>query len=118
MYKKNTANWRIYTSANLCKPLLMRLCAIMMLICIHLSVSAFGQKVTINRNNVSVATVIKEIRRQSGYNFLYDAGALSNTPRISVQANDASLEELLEKTFEDLALDYVIRDKEIGIRHD
>src|SRR5690554_5935163 len=98
MYKKITTRWRIYiyTSKDLCKLLLMRLCTIILMICVHLSVFAFGQKVTINRNSVSLTTVIKEIKRQSGYNFLYDASALFKAPRISVQATDANLDELLE----------------------
>lgn len=115
MYKKYTANWHVYTPTNLCKPLLMRLCTILLMICMHVSVFAFGQKVTINRTSVSVATVIKEIRRQSGYNFLYDAHALTNTPRISVKATNADLDEVLELCFGDLALDYVIRDKYVII---
>ena len=115
MYKKITANWRIYTSTNLCKPLLMRLCSIMLMIGIHVSVFAFGQKVTINRSDVSVTTIIKEIKRQSGYNFLYDAGALFNTPRVTVKAIDADLAEVLEQCFDGLSLDYVIRDKYVII---
>src|SRR5690606_20935155 len=81
----------------------------------HISVFAFGQKVSISRKDVSLSTVIKEIKRQSGYNFLYDAGALFNTPKISVDAKNADVAEVLDQCLDGLALNYVIRDKYVII---
>lgn len=115
MYKKITAYRRSVAPTSLCKPVLMRLCSSLLIICIHVSVFAFGQKVTINRSSVPLTTVIKEIKRQSGYNFLYDAGALFNTPPITVKAIDADLTEVLELCLDGLSLDYVIRDNYVII---
>src|SRR5690606_10881598 len=116
MYKKIAANQRM---GGLCpiriKPLLMRLFIVILTICMHISVFALGQKVSISRKDVSLSTVIKEIKRQSGYNFLYDAGALFNTPKISVDAKNADVAEVLDQCLDGLALNYVIRDKYVII---
>src|SRR5690606_4823071 len=116
MYKKFAANQRI---GGLCpiriKPLLMRLFTVVLTICMHISVFAFGQKVSISRKDVSLSTVIKEIKRQSGYNFLYDAGAFFNAPKISVEAKNAEVAEVLDQCFDGLDLNYIIRDKYVII---
>src|SRR5690606_26561522 len=108
MYKKIAANQRI---AGLCpiriKPLLMRLFIVILTICMHISVFALGQKVSISRKDVSLSTVIKEIERQSGYNFLYDEEALFNTRKISVDANKAVVAEVLDQCLDGLAINYV-----------
>lgn len=115
MYKKITANRRSVTPTSLCKPVLMRLCSSLLIICIHVSVFAFGQKVTINRNNVSLKTAIKEIKQQSGYNFLYDASVFFNMPEVSVNVTDADVADVLDQCFEGLPLNYVVRDKYVVI---
>src|SRR5690606_11115960 len=115
MYKKNTANERVYTLTNLCKPLLMRLFPLLLIICVHLSASAFGQKVTMNRNNVSLKVAIKEIKQQSGYNFLYDASVFFNMPEVSVNVTDADVADVLDQCFEGLPLNFVVRDKYVVI---
>src|SRR5690606_25109170 len=65
--------------------------------------------------DVSLATVIKEIKRQSGYNFLYDAQALSSVPVVSIDVAGVSVSEALDKCFENLPLNYVIKDNNVII---
>ena len=116
MYKKFAANQRIGGLRPIrIKPLLMRLFTVVLTICMHISVFAFGQKVSISRKDVSLSTVIKEIKRQSGYNFLYDAGAFFNAPKISVEAKNAEVAEVLDQCFDGLDLNYIIRDKYVII---
>src|SRR5690606_1075606 len=115
MYKKNTAKERVCTLTNLCKPLLMRLFPFILIICMHLSASALGQKVTISRNNVPLKKAIKEIKRQSGYTFLYDASVFFNMPDVSVNVADADVAEVLDQCFDGLPLHYVVRDNYVVI---
>lgn len=95
--------------------IIMRLSCILLMVSMSVSVFAFAQRVTLNRRNVSLTTVIKEIKRQSGYNFLYDAGALSLAPLVSVDVTNASVEEVLNECFKNLPLSYVIRNNNIII---
>jgi len=96
-------------------PIVMRLFSMLLIISVHLSVFAFGQRITLRQRNAPLATIIKEIKRQSGYNFLYDAGALLKAPRISVNVVDVPLIEALNQCFEGLPLGYVIRDNNVII---
>ena len=40
--------------------------------CLQVSATAFSQKVSISQKNVPLEQVLKEIKRQTGYFFLYD----------------------------------------------
>jgi len=99
----------------LSSQIIMRLSCILFMVSMSVSAFAFAQRVTLNRRNVSLTTVIKEIKRQSGYNFLYDAGALSLAPLVSVDVTNASVEEVLNECFKNLPLSYVIRNNNIII---
>ena len=56
-----------------------------------------------------------EIRKQTGFNFFYNAALLEQTGKITVQVNDASLEEVLEQCFEETSFTYSIVEKTIVI---
>lgn len=96
-------------------PIVMRLSLIWLIISMHMSVFAVGQSITLNKRNVPLTNVIKEIKRQSGYNFLYDAAALLEAPNISVGMKNASVTEALNQVFQGLPLTYVIKEKNIII---
>lgn len=116
MYKNFTANDCSKTLVDLFnKPIVMRLFSIWLIIGMHISVFASGQKITLKEKNVTLSSVIKEIKRQSGFNFLYDAEALSLAPTVNVAVNGATVSETLDKCFEGLPLTYVIKDNSIII---
>lgn len=111
MYKKFTA---IYCG-NAIINALMRLFTILLILCLHASVFAFAQRINLDKKNATFTSVMKEIKKQSGYYVLYDAEALMEAPRIDVQIKNATLSQALEKCFEGLSLQYVIKDNNIII---
>lgn len=116
MYKYFTANHCGKTLVDLfSKSIVIRLFSMLIIISMHVSVFAYAQKITIKKQNASLSTVIKEIKKQSGYNFLYDAGALLGAPRINVDVKQAAVSEVLDRCFEGLPLRYVIRDNNVII---
>jgi len=116
MYKKNTTNFCGKTLVNLINTtIVMRLFSTLLIICIHISVFAFGQKITLYKSDATLSSVIKEIKKQSGYNVLYDTKALLEAPRVNVNVTEVTVSEALDQCFRALPLSYVIKDNNIII---
>ncbi|NQX42303.1 TonB-linked outer membrane protein, SusC/RagA family [Pedobacter steynii] len=82
----------------------------------QVSAATFGQRITINQRNASLETVLKEIRKQSGYSFIYDVKTLNQTQKINVVIRNASIEDALKKSLDGLDLAYEINGKVISIK--
>ena len=65
----------------------------------QVSAATFGQHITINQKNAALESVLKEIRKQSGYDFYYDDKTIPESQKISINIKDAGLEEALNKAF-------------------
>jgi TonB-linked outer membrane protein, SusC/RagA family len=77
-----------------------------------------AQRVTINKTHATLTEVIRELRRQSGYNFLFDKQLSGKAGMLSVQATDAPLQAVLEKLLAGRPLSFSINDasKSVVIR--
>lgn len=99
--------------------LLMRLTiVILMASLMQLSAATFAQRITVNRNNVSLSTVLKEIRKQSGYDFFYNGKDIPQTTRISISVKNATLDEAVHTALKDSGLDYEISGRIVTIRRE
>jgi SHS2 domain-containing protein len=68
-----------------------------------------------DRHNVSLESVLKEIRKQTGYSFIYDAKSVNEVQHVSVSVKDADLTDVLKKTLNGLDLAFEIEDKIVSI---
>ena len=59
------------------------------------------QKISVDLEDVSVVTLIKELKRQTGVNFLYNVDEVTRNGRISVSVQDWTVEEVLNKYLPD-----------------
>lgn len=85
---------------------------ILMIALVQASASVTAQRVTLKENNKPLSTILKEIKRQTGYVFFSsDFDPAKET--LSVKVSNASLEEALEACFKRLAIHYVLIDKTI-----
>ncbi|MFD1631736.1 TonB-dependent receptor [Pseudopedobacter beijingensis] len=82
---------------------------------LHVNASSFAQKININKKNVLLMDVLKEIREQSGYNILFTGGAVKNQVVQSIDLFNASIDEAMNKSLGGLGLTYKIVDKNIVI---
>lgn len=82
------------------KYLIMRINIIALIIAIFVvqvqASSGYAQKITINKKNVSLAAVLKDIRLQSGYDFIYDTDLIRQAKSVSVDVKNADLNEALK----------------------
>src|SRR5690625_4009296 len=95
----------------------MQLTAIIMLACcLQVSAVAFGQQVTIQKKNITLREVFKDIRKQSGYNFLYSNKTIAGSGRVSLNVKDADIPEILNQAFAGTPLTYTIENKVIIVK--
>ncbi|SMC96782.1 SusC/RagA family TonB-linked outer membrane protein [Pedobacter africanus] len=101
------------------RKLIMRinLTVILLTSCLlQVSASSYAQKINLTKTNISLTEVFKEIRKQSGYDFIYATPQIKLARKVDVFARNASLTEVLEKCFANQPFTYEIQNKTIVIR--
>ncbi|WP_234991033.1 TonB-dependent receptor [Sphingobacterium psychroaquaticum] len=78
---------------------------------VQVSASTFGQRINLNRQNSNIPTILQEIRKQSQYDFFYDANLFKEAKSIDIHVRDASIEQALAACFTNLPYRYVIKNK-------
>jgi TonB-linked SusC/RagA family outer membrane protein len=97
--------------------LVMKMITFLLIITImQVSASSFAQKITLNRTNASLSSIIDEIRDQSNYDFFYNKKIIKQAKLVSIKVKDASLDEVLRICFKDQELAYEITDKTVLIK--
>jgi TonB-linked SusC/RagA family outer membrane protein len=79
------------------------------------SAGGFAQKVTLAAQNVRLEKVFKEIKKQTGYVFFYDANLLKRTAPVSLDVKNVSVQDVLKEALEGEPLDFSIERKTITI---
>ncbi|MFD1629778.1 TonB-dependent receptor [Pseudopedobacter beijingensis] len=113
------ANYKhLYPQRTLSKILLaMKLTVLLTLFaCLQIKAAVYSQQISLSVKNVSLENVIKEIRKQSGYAFFYDAEFLQRATPVSLSVKKASVEETLRKTFEGQAFTWEVLENTILIK--
>ena len=97
--------------------LVMNLTAFFLLAaCLQVNANGYGQKITLSEKNVSLEKVFREIRKQSGYFFLYNNQQLEKVKKITIEVRDASIQEVLDHCFKEQPLTYTIIEKTIVVK--
>lgn len=65
-----------------------------------------SRKLTINKTNTTLATLFKEIERNSEFHFFYDENEIDDSQNTSVSVNNLDIEEVLSLMFKDLDIIY------------
>jgi hypothetical protein len=95
----------------------MKLTAFLLLAAfLHVSAGGFSQTVTLSMKDAPLEKVFREIERQTGYGFLYNKTVLAAFPKISIEVKNASVENVLDKCFSSMSLEFVISGHTIVIR--
>jgi TonB-linked SusC/RagA family outer membrane protein len=97
--------------------LVMKLTAILLLsACITASAKTGAQTITLNEKNASLETVLKQIQKQTGYQFIYTVDVIQKAKPISIAVKSAAVETVLALCFKNQPLDYNIIDKLVVIK--
>jgi TonB-dependent starch-binding outer membrane protein SusC len=96
--------------------LAMKLTAIILLTaCLHVSATGLTQ-ITLSERNASLQKVLRQIQKQSGYDFLYSSELLQKVGTISVEVKNVSLDRALDQCLAGKSLTYSIVGKTVVIK--
>lgn len=96
--------------------LLMRLTLLLTLFfTLEATAYSHAQKINMDVKNASIKSVLQELRKKSGYAFIYSDRDLDKAGPVSVKFVDRELLEVLQLVFADQPLTYTIKDKLINI---
>ncbi|MBB5440661.1 TonB-linked SusC/RagA family outer membrane protein [Pedobacter sp. AK017] len=117
MYKENTRKLGIPRPLYHKIMLTMRLTTVILLASLlQVSAATFGQRITMNRKNIPLESVLKEIRKQTGYDIFFDSKLIPKDQQVSVTLNNATLDEAFAAAFKGLNLTYKIDRNSVSIR--
>jgi len=97
--------------------LIMKFTAFLLLVfCMQVSANVFSQQVTLKQKNASLETVLKAIRKQTGYTLLYSNEVINKSKPVSVDFNKTPLSEALDQLFNEQPLTYTLDEKTILVK--
>ncbi|WP_198139819.1 TonB-dependent receptor [Pedobacter sp. BAL39] len=80
------------------------------------SMAASGQNISLTRKGISLTEVFKEIKRQTGFDFVYRYDVIKKAKTININLKNEPLETVLDKCFEDQPLTYYVDNNTIVVR--
>lgn len=86
------------------------------LLCFMLQSNLFAQQITLKVKQGNLEQVLKEIRKQSGYNYFLNANVLQQAKPVSLQVENAPLKEVLANLFKGQPLTYKLEGNSIIIQ--
>jgi TonB-dependent starch-binding outer membrane protein SusC len=97
--------------------LIMKLTAILLL-ATALTASAAGkaQRVTLAEKNASLEKVFLDIKKQTGFTFVYTEAQVRKANKVTLSVSNASLEQVLDLCFKDQPLSYTILNKMVVVK--
>ncbi len=97
--------------------LIMKLTTIIITVfCLHVSASGFSQQINLNEKNASLKKVLLEIRKQSGYQLLFDSQLIQRSNPVTIKFTGTSIDAVLAQVFSQQPFTYSIDDKTILIK--
>ncbi len=76
--------------------------------CLQVSATGYSQTVTLSVKNTALEKVFKEVKRQTGFSFVYTRDQLKNTQPVTCNLVNAELKEVLSVCFSNQPLSFVI----------
>jgi TonB-linked SusC/RagA family outer membrane protein len=73
---------------------------IMMLTLLQVSAATLAQQVNVNIKNAPVKEVLKQLTKQTGYNFICDADIINAAGTVTLNAKNAELKKVLDECFD------------------
>jgi TonB-linked SusC/RagA family outer membrane protein len=82
---------------------------------LQVSAKGYSQQLSLSHKNAFLGEIFKDIKKQSGFLFIYNDKQLEKTSTVSINVKDASLEQVLDLCFKDQPLTYQIVEKTIVV---
>lgn len=114
--RKSISNlWQIAWNPNI-KKWLMRInltCSMLLIAFMKVSLAANAQKISLSKNNAPLTEIFKDLRKQSGYDFVINKDQIKIAKPVNILVNGDDLISVLNKCFEVQPFTYSMEDKMI-----
>lgn len=84
-----------------------------LIVFVGFSFSMTAQNVTINKSQVTLETVLDDLSRQTGFEFLHSRPTVNPDEIVSLNVSGVSLETALQKLFSNKPIGYEIKDSKV-----
>jgi len=89
---------------------------LMTVVCLQVSASAFSQRINISQKNTPLVKILKEIKRQTGYFFLYDTDLIQQKSKpVTINLKNAELADVLTQALKAQPFGWEIKENTILI---
>src|ERR1041385_8171057 len=82
----------------------------------HVSASTLAQQINLSENHITLKKLFKEIRKQSGYNFVYTEGMLKNAKPVDIEIHSGTVTATLDQAFANQPLTYTVTNYTIVVK--
>ena len=89
---------------------------LLFLACMQVSAKSDAQGITLSIKNATLEKVFKEIKAQSGYNFVYNNSLLRNAKKVDIVAKNEPVEVVLRKMLQNQPFTFSIIEKTIVVK--
>lgn len=97
--------------------LTMKLTAIILLAaCLTASARGNAQNITLSEKNAPLEKIFREIKRQTGYSFLYSSEVLKQARTVDIDVRNATLAQVLNTCFVNQPLSWELEDKTVIVK--
>jgi TonB-linked SusC/RagA family outer membrane protein len=117
MYKK-IAEFNFRNQHRLLQKILLRMkltIVILTVAFLQVQASSYAQKITLSLRNAKLSEVVKQLRKQTDYNFLYNSIAVEKLAPINLEVHDEELATVLDKCFAGQPLTFRIQNRTVLI---
>lgn len=77
------------------------------------NLSGYAQTVSLDLKSAPLETAFQDIRKQTGYNFIYTRAQLAHAQPVTISCVNLDLEQALSRCFKDQRLSYTVNDRYI-----
>jgi TonB-dependent starch-binding outer membrane protein SusC len=90
--------------------------AFLLLFCLNVGANGFAQGLSLSKTDASLDNVLKEIKKQSGYTFVYTKEQVKQAGKITVRLSGVTLQEALDACLQNAPLTYSILNRIVIIK--
>lgn len=108
---------RVAWNVSLKAVCIMKLTTILLLVaCLQTSAKGHSQTITLSEKNITLQKLLKNINRQTGFQFFYKDALLSQAGKIDIHVKDMPVPQVLDICFRNLPITYSIIEKTVVIK--
>ena len=92
--------------------------ALMVLLMLSVASASAQRNYEVNCSNLRLSEVLKEVTRETGYNFVYNNTSVDVSQTVTVNVSSPDINVILEAVFEGTGIAWTLMDKQIALRQE